>query len=204
MRTILRSRAVTGAITIAGLAAAGVGLTAAPAEAASTSTWDRVARCESGGNWHINTGNGYYGGLQFSSSTWHAYGGSGLASHASKATQIRIAEKVLRHQGWGAWPVCSVKAHARGEASSASSTHHATKHHATAHHTKHATVSAPRHAAHPKVSSKTHRVQRGETLASIARHLHVHGGWAALADANAKTVHNPNVIYVGQVLHLPA
>lgn len=199
MRTVLRSRAVTGAITIAGLAAAGVGLTAAPAEAASISTWDRVAKCESGGNWHINTGNGYYGGLQFSASTWHAYGGKGLASHASKATQIRIAEKVLQHQGWGAWPVCSVKAHARGEASSASSTHHA-----SAAKKKHVTVSAPRHVAHVKVSGKTHRVQRGETLASIARHLHVHGGWAALADANAKTVHNPNLIYVGQVLHLPA
>lgn len=200
MRTVLRSRAATGAITIVGLAAAGVGLTASPANAASTSTWDRVARCESGGNWHINTGNGYYGGLQFSASTWHAYGGSGLASHASKSTQIRIAEKVLKHQGWGAWPVCSIKAHARSEAGSASST----SHHASSNHAKKVTVAAPRHVAHVTVSGKTHRVQRGETLASIAGHLHVHGGWAALADANTKTVHNPNMIYVGQVLHLPA
>ncbi|WP_375400704.1 transglycosylase family protein [uncultured Amnibacterium sp.] len=113
MRTILRSR-VTGAITIIGLAAAGVGLTATPANAASVSTWERVAKCESGGRWHINTHNGYYGGLQFSARTWHAYGGSGLASNASKSKQIRIAEKVLKHQGWGAWPVCSVRAHARG------------------------------------------------------------------------------------------
>lgn len=98
---------VTGA-SVAAVLTAGTG-----ASAASTSTWDRVAECESSGNWSINTGNGYYGGLQFSQSTWEAYGGRAYAARAdlaSKAQQITVAEKVLEGQGPGAWPVCSVRA----------------------------------------------------------------------------------------------
>ncbi|MFF0586343.1 resuscitation-promoting factor protein RpfA [Streptomyces sp. NPDC003781] len=94
---------VTGAAVAAPLMAAG------NASAATASEWDAVAQCESGGNWSINTGNGYYGGLQFSASTWAAYGGTQYAStadQASKAQQIEIAEKVLAGQGKGAWPVC--------------------------------------------------------------------------------------------------
>ena len=69
--------------------------------------WDRVAACESGGNWSINTGNGFYGGLQFTLGTWRAYGGTGYPHQNSKAEQIRIAERVrLGSQGLGAWPVC--------------------------------------------------------------------------------------------------
>lgn len=68
--------------------------------------WDAVAACESGGNWAINTGNGYYGGLQFTMGTWHANGGSGSPASASREEQIRVAENVLRSQGPGAWPVC--------------------------------------------------------------------------------------------------
>jgi len=71
--------------------------------------WDRIAACESSGNWHANTGNGYYGGLQFSLSTWHAYGGTGRPDQASRATQIAVAERVQKGQGWGAWPVCSAR-----------------------------------------------------------------------------------------------
>jgi multidrug efflux pump subunit AcrA (membrane-fusion protein) len=80
----------------------------APAPA-PTHDWDAVAQCESGGNWSINTGNGYYGGLQFSASTWLAYGGGSYAPRADLATrseQIAVAEKVLAAQGAGAWPVC--------------------------------------------------------------------------------------------------
>jgi uncharacterized protein YabE (DUF348 family) len=77
---------------------------------ASGSVWDRLAACESGGNWHINTGNGYYGGLQFSLSTWRAYGGSGLPSNNSREQQIAIAKKVQAAGGWGQWPACSRKA----------------------------------------------------------------------------------------------
>jgi resuscitation-promoting factor RpfA len=85
-------------------------IVAAPAEAASLYTWNRLAHCESSGRWHINTGNGYYGGLQFSRSTWRAYGGRKFAHNAHRATkaeQIRVAERVRRHQGWRAWPYCS-------------------------------------------------------------------------------------------------
>jgi hypothetical protein len=72
--------------------------------------WDRLAQCESGGNWHINTGNGYYGGLQFSLGTWHAYGGTGLPSQHSRETQIAIATKLRNASGgYGAWPACAAK-----------------------------------------------------------------------------------------------
>jgi uncharacterized protein YabE (DUF348 family) len=76
--------------------------------AGGSSVWDHLAQCESGGNWATNTGNGYYGGLQFSVGTWHAYGGSGLPSNASRATQIAIATKVRNASGgYGAWPACA-------------------------------------------------------------------------------------------------
>ena len=71
--------------------------------------WDRLAQCESGGNWGTNTGNGYSGGLQFAQGTWAANGGSGSAHNASRAEQIRVAERVRASQGWGAWPACSSK-----------------------------------------------------------------------------------------------
>ncbi|WP_406001711.1 transglycosylase family protein [Streptomyces sp. NBC_00829] len=89
------------------------------AQAADSGVWDRIAACESGGNWHINTGNGYYGGLQFSAGTWRAYGGGAYASTADRATkgqQIAVATKVQRAQGWGAWPTCSARAGASGKA----------------------------------------------------------------------------------------
>ncbi|MGO1228749.1 MAG: resuscitation-promoting factor [Brachybacterium sp.] len=89
------------------------GNTGASAPAApSGSVWDRIAQCESGGNWSINTGNGYYGGLQFSAGTWKAFGGGKYASTANQATrgqQIDIAKKVQAQQGWGAWPSCTSK-----------------------------------------------------------------------------------------------
>ncbi|HEU0127016.1 MAG TPA: transglycosylase family protein [Pseudonocardiaceae bacterium] len=86
---------------------------AAPAQAAAQDQWDRLAQCESSGNWRANTGNGYYGGLQFSRQTWHGFGGGAYAAtpnHASRSQQIAIAEKVVRVQGWKAWPACSSKA----------------------------------------------------------------------------------------------
>jgi LysM repeat protein len=74
------------------------------------SAWDRLAQCESGGNWSINTGNGFYGGLQFTLSSWRAAGGSGYPNEASREEQIARAQILQASQGWGAWPVCSVKA----------------------------------------------------------------------------------------------
>ncbi len=78
-----------------------------------SSVWDTIAQCESGGNWAINTGNGYYGGLQFSAGTWTGYGGGAYAptaNLASREQQIAIAEKVQAAQGWGAWPSCAAQA----------------------------------------------------------------------------------------------
>jgi hypothetical protein len=92
---------------LAGLAGAAVAtplIGATSASAATSSQWDQVAQCESGGNWSVNTGNGYFGGLQFSSSTWAAYGGTAFAptaDKAGKAQQIQVAEKVLASQGKG-------------------------------------------------------------------------------------------------------
>jgi hypothetical protein len=96
----------TAAAVVAGLVVVG------SADAASTQTWDRLAKCESGGRWDINTGNGYYGGLQFSPGTWKAFGGRKFAKQAhlaTKAEQILVAERVLKVQGWRAWPACSRK-----------------------------------------------------------------------------------------------
>lgn len=79
------------------------------APVAGGSVWDALAACESGGNWAINTGNGFYGGLQFTPSSWQAVGGSGLPNQASREEQIMRAEALQARQGWGAWPVCSAK-----------------------------------------------------------------------------------------------
>ena len=108
LRTPLAGVAVASGVALAG------GVAAAPAaSAAPSNVWDRVAACESGGNWKIATGNGYYGGLQFSASSWRAAGGTRYASmphKASKSQQIAAAKNLLRMQGPGAWPVCSKKA----------------------------------------------------------------------------------------------
>ncbi|WP_345312129.1 transglycosylase family protein [Gordonia alkaliphila] len=99
--------ALTSAVLGGGAALLGGG----NASAATDAEWDRVAQCESGGNWAINTGNGYYGGLQFSPSTWTGHGGGQFAPsahQASKAEQIVVAERVLASQGKGAWPSCGV------------------------------------------------------------------------------------------------
>lgn len=120
------TKARTTAVLAGAALLAPLGLLAATgnAAAADSGVWDRIAQCESGGNWHINTGNGYYGGLQFSAGTWRAYGGTAYAStadQASKAQQISVATKVQRAQGWGAWPTCSARAGASGGAPAASS-----------------------------------------------------------------------------------
>ncbi|MGY4102758.1 transglycosylase family protein [Nocardia sp. R16R-3T] len=99
------TRALGLAAVAGAIAAVPFGLSTATASAAGHN-WDAVAQCESGGNWGINTGNGFSGGLQFTQSTWAANGGSGSPANASREEQIRVAENVLATQGPGAWPVC--------------------------------------------------------------------------------------------------
>jgi LysM repeat protein len=193
------ARALIG-VSAAGAVIAAPIVVASPAQAASLSTWNRLASCESGGNWSINTGNGYYGGLQFSRGTWRAFGGGRYASTANRASrseQIIIAEKVLDAQGWGAWPACSRKlglsrADARGTARvSRSKARKAVKKKATSR-------------AASAGSRGVYVVRSGDTLGRIAAKKHVRGGWKALFRKNAARLHsNPNRIYVGQRLVLP-
>ncbi|WP_334173439.1 transglycosylase family protein [Sinomonas sp.] len=208
---------------ISGAAIGGAALAAPAANAASTSTWDSIAQCESGGNWAINTGNGYYGGLQFTLSTWQAYGGTGMPNQASPATQISVAERVLASQGWGAWPACSAKLGLYGTAGANPTPVQVTP--AQAAPVQAAPVqaapkaavapqaapvqaapvqAAPRHVAQVPVSGQTYTVKTGDTLSAIAQQLGVTGGWESLADANASVIANPNLIFPGQVLQLPA
>jgi hypothetical protein len=80
---------------------------AASPPAPASGVWDRLVQCEASGNWHASTGNGFQGGLQFTPGTWRAYGGVGSPAQASREAQIAVAERVLRGQGWQAWPACS-------------------------------------------------------------------------------------------------
>lgn len=106
------SMSFSGRLAVVGTAALAApllmaGTASAHSTSGSASTWDALAECESSGDWGINTGNGYSGGLQFSPSTWRAYGGEGSAHTASRTEQIAVAERVLDGQGWGAWPACA-------------------------------------------------------------------------------------------------
>ena len=190
----------------------GIGLAGAvPAEAATTSVWDRVAKCESGGNWKINTGNGYYGGLQFAAGTWKGYGGGTYASQANRATkaeQIAIARRVLAGQGPGAWPVCSrraglTKSNGGSDRKAAPATNpgasKTTKVNDSA--KKIAKKAAPKKYS-ASASGKTVHVKRGDTLRKIAKRYHVKGGWKGLWKLNKKTIKNPNLIYIGQTIKI--
>lgn len=180
------------------------------AGAADSGVWDRIAQCESGGNWHINTGNGYYGGLQFSASTWRAYGGGAYAAtadKASKAQQIAVATKVQRAQGWGAWPSCSVRAGASGSAPGAAAAPAAPK----AAKAPKAPKAVKQQPAEPQRRTPGHAdrgsgrgdytVRQGDTLARIAA---AHGvGWQQVYSANKGVIGgNPNMILPGMRLDL--
>ena len=182
------------------------------AHAAEADTWNKVAACESSGNWSINTGNGYYGGLQFTQSTWAAYGGTAYAHRADLATrdqQIAVAERVLKGQGPGAWPVCSVRAglnHPDAPAHPSGGTPAVAD-------TPGLSTQAAKHAIRevkpqttPQSQAGTaemYTVVRGDTLSGIADAHHVRGGWQQLYAANRKTLGaDPDVILPGQRLHL--
>lgn len=130
--------------------------------------WDRIAQCESGGRWNINTGNGYSGGLQFKSSTWRAYGGTKYASSAHKATkaqQIEIAEKVRAGQGWGAWPACSKKAGLSGGKKKSSSKG-----------PKETVLAAPKHKAPSKPNLTRKDKRDADKYLAAGKHVDKHGG----------------------------
>jgi LysM repeat protein len=184
--TRARSLALRGGVVLGTMAAIGIGVLAGPAAAAPPHDWDGVAQCESSGDWAINTGNGYYGGLQFSQSTWEFFGGLEFASRADLATkdqQIAVAERTLVGQGIGAWPTCG----------------------------KYLTdaAPAPEPAAEPVVqpvvapaapaSSGTYTVRPGDSLSAIATGQGI-GSWEELYAMNRDRISDPNLIYVGQEL----
>lgn len=199
--------ALAGAVLLAPL---GVLAATGNAAAADGGVWDRIAKCESGGNWHINTGNGYYGGLQFSASTWRAYGGGAYAAtadQAAKSQQIAVATKVQRAQGWGAWPVCSARAGASGSAPAVSGSASGAGTKSTTPKKSPARKAAPapaRESSHVNRGSARggdYTVRRGDTLGEIASR---HGTtWQKVYAANKTVIGgNPDLIVPGQRLEL--
>ena len=218
------ARRGAAALLIGGAAAATLSM---PANAASDATWEKLAQCESGGNWSIANGNGFYGGLQFTPSTWAAFGGQGAPQNASKAEQIRVAENVLAGQGWGAWPACSQKlglnepATPRGAAveQAAPQAQEVTPVQEQVQAAPvEAAPAAPAPVAEPApapqataevqteyvapAASGQYTVKAGDTLSSIAASYGT--TWQQLHAANANTVADANLIYPGQVLEIPA
>ena len=202
-------------VTLAAVSAAGLALSATAANAATpTSTWDALAQCESGGNWSINTGNGFSGGLQFTSSTWAAYGGTGSPADASREQQIAVAERVQASQGWGAWPSCASQLGLSGGGgapvqsapiqSAPVQSAPVQVQGAPAQNTAVQQAPAPRHATSVAVSGETYTLQAGDTLSIVAQKLGIEGGWQHLADANLDTISDPNLVFEGQVIQLPA
>ncbi|WP_302471953.1 transglycosylase family protein [Curtobacterium flaccumfaciens] len=231
MKKLSRTRTIVGGLAFAGIAATGVGLAAAPANAASGSTWDQLAQCESGGNWAINTGNGYYGGLQFNLGTWQANGGAGNPASASREAQIAVAERVLASQGWGAWPACSAQLGLSGTSGAAPAAaapapapapapaqqaapqpaapapapaEQAAPQPSTTESTPAQAATTPSKPAPVKTSGKTYKITSGDTLDTIATKLGIDGGWKQLWAANTSTIDDANLIYAGQELQLPA
>jgi hypothetical protein len=207
-RTTRTTAVLAGAALLAPL-----GLLAATGNAAAADggVWDRIAQCESGGNWHINTGNGYYGGLQFSAGTWRAYGGTAYAAtadQASREAQIAVAAKVQHAQGWGAWPVCSARAGAYGSAPAGSGGQSATRSSSGSATTESAPTTRPAKAPEQSAghtargaSRGDYTVRSGDTLSGIAER---HGiDWRELYARNKAVIGgDPDLIVPGQRLAL--
>lgn len=205
----------TAKIALAGLVIGAPIALATTAEAAPN--WDTLAQCESGGHWNINTGNGYYGGIQFSAGTWQAYGGTQFAARAdlaSREQQIIVAGRVLASQGPGAWPSCSATtgwqngagASAAPSRAAAATPKKAIKKTAPA-------APAPRPATAPHLaataphpvtapvtpkSGADYTVRSGDTLSEIAQQFNVPGGWTAVFNQNRDIISDPDLIYPGQ------
>ena len=179
-----------GVVAAACVSVAGSGLFTGTAVAAPGVNWDAIAQCESGGNWAINTGNGYYGGLQFKLSTWRANGGVGNPASATREQQIAVAERVLVSQGIGAWPVCGKRA---GDIT-------------TTRPEPAKPAAPPATPSSPPTSTgamSEYTVVSGDTLWSIATGRNLPGGWQRIYEANRNVVADPDVIRVGQTLRIP-
>lgn len=226
--TTIRTAARRG-VAVAAISAAGLALSVTAANAATDgATWDSLAQCESGGNWATNTGNGYSGGLQFSATTWAAYGGTGSAADASREQQIAVAEQIQASQGWGAWPSCAAELGLSGGGGTTAVTPQSAPvqsvpvqsapvqapvesapvqvpaEQAPPAPVPTDAVTAPQHAAPVELSGETYTLEPGDTLSTVADKLGVEGGWQSLADANLDTIANPDLVFAGQVLQLPA
>ena len=209
LTTVARRGATLAAISAAGVALSATAASAATPAATSTSPWDALAQCESGGNWSTNTGNGFSGGLQFTQSTWAANGGTGSPASASREQQIAVDQNVQASQGWGAWPACAAQLGLSGGGGAAAPVQAAPVQAAPVRSAPvqtpvQAPVQSARHAAPVALSGETYTVQSGDSLSKIAQNLNIKGGWQALADANASTISDPNLVLAGQVLQLPA
>lgn len=203
------------------------------ANAVDGATWDALAQCESGGNWSINTGNGFYGGLQFTQQSWNGVGMSGSPVTASRAQQIEAGERLLAIQGWGAWPACSAKLGLYGKTGAAPTytepTTVAVQSQTQQTYTAPAAQAAPAApavqaapaaaeapaapaveapaapvAVAPKAAAGTYTVVPGDSLSLIAAKLGVAGGYQAIAAANTDIIYNVDLIFPGQVLTIPA
>jgi LysM repeat protein len=187
------SRAIAR-VAVAGAAIATPIAIAAPAADAAPN-WDMLAQCESSGNWSINTGNGFSGGLQFTPSTWAAYGGTQYASSAYQATreqQISVAEKVLASQGANAWPGCTAKLNwTTGGTKVSSNTSTTPKKTETKVSTSKPAVQA---------NGADYTVQLGDTLSKIGEQFGVN--YQTIAERNANIIKDPNLIYPGQQLDI--
>jgi nucleoid-associated protein YgaU len=178
--------------------AVGAPLAIAPAFASADPNWDAIAACESGGNWSTNTGNGYYGGLQFSPGTWKANGGTGNPANASREEQIRVANNVLASQGIGAWPVCGKKGGSGSAAPARTQAKAPTTNSGKKAPARSAAPVAPALVASNPVGDYT--VVAGDSLSKIATTQNVPGGWQAVYEKNKQYIGDPNLIVPGQKL----
>lgn len=231
---VLRSKSFTRrAVATAAIAGAAIAIPVAMAGTASADSvnWTAIANCESSGNWAADTGNGFYGGLQFTQSTWDAYGGDQYAASAnlaSEADQITVAEAVLAGQGIGAWPVCgayagsgttytgtntsgssssdtsssSSSSSSSSDTSSSSSSDNSTSSSSSNTSSSDTSSSTPSTSSSTSSKSGSYTVQSGDTLSGIAAKEGI-SDWHTLYNNNESTIgSNADLIYPGQVLNL--
>jgi len=209
------------AVATAAIAGAAIAVPVAMAGTASADSvnWTAIANCESSGDWAANTGNGFYGGLQFTESTWLAYGGGSYAQYAyqaSESQQIAVAENVLAGQGIGAWPVCGAYAgsgtsytgtntsgsSSSDSSSSSSSSSDSSSSSSSSSDTSSSSSSDTGSSSSSGSASGSYTVKSGDSLSGIAAKEGI-SDWHSLYTNNESTIgSNPNLIYPGQVLNL--